>query len=179
MNRATGSFPMSDTRVLTSPFPPWISEDCRVLILGSFPSIKAIEAGYYYGNPHNRFYQVLGSLLGIDLVVCSGEEKRKALIAHGVALHDIVLAGSIVGSSDASLRATRVAEIDAMVKQAPIRRIFLNGNIAGRIFTKHFPHLASISEILPSTSPANARMRLDDLIRSWAVVIQYLRNDGV
>lgn len=164
---------VANIRNINQPFEPWIDEKCHVLILGSFPSIKAVAKGYYYGNPNNRFYNVLGSLLKINI---DGDANRRKtiLLSNHIAVHDVIESCLIDGSSDASIREVAISNIDLLIDRYSIRHIFLNGQTAGRLFDKHFPHLIEKRTILPSTSPANAKMQLDDLVQIWRQVLAYL-----
>ncbi len=165
---------MAEIRFLKQPFDPWIDERCRILILGSFPSVLAVKNGFYYGNPLNRFYEVLGLLLHLDLKARDSEGKRQSLLAHHIAVYDVVESCRIVGSSDASMSHVEVAAIDRLINHTAIQRIFLNGQTAARLFAKHFPDLMSMVTVLPSTSPANARRSIEDLIEDWRAILAYL-----
>jgi len=165
---------MARTRNIISPFAPVYDTASRVLILGSFPSVKAIENGFYYGNPHNRFYEVISNLLDVDLVNIDWEGKKRVLLDKHVAIHDVINSCQIDGSSDASITNVIVSDIEDILKNSSIKHIFLNGKTAGALFDRHFPHLIHMRTILPSTSPANARMRAADLIASWRALVQYL-----
>jgi hypoxanthine-DNA glycosylase len=164
---------MARLRNIVQPFEPWIDEASRILILGSFPSVKAVAAGYYYGNPNNRFYDVLEHLLGTRI---SGDAlmRRTVLLSHHIGIYDVIFSCTITGSSDASIRDVRIAAIEQLMVKYRIRHIFINGLTAGRLFDKWFPQFREQRTILPSTSPANARMRLDDLVRAWSPVLAYL-----
>ncbi|MBR6795667.1 MAG: DNA-deoxyinosine glycosylase, partial [Clostridia bacterium] len=91
---------------MTHPIPPVFDEHSKILILGSFPSVKSCESGFFYGHPQNRFWRVLSSLFHEDLPVTI-DEKRAFLLRNGVALFDVLAACRIVGSSDSSIRDVR------------------------------------------------------------------------
>ncbi len=158
-----------------TPLSPIVDRDCTVLILGSHPSVISKEVGFYYGNPHNRFWKVMGSLLDVgDMTDLSPEDKTRLLLCRHVALYDVVEGCDLVGSQDASIKNVAPADIRGLLAASRIERIFLNGATAYKLFARHFPDLVSIATPLPSTSPANAKMRLDDLLSEWEVVRQSL-----
>lgn len=170
---------MNNIRVLESPFEPWVAADCRILILGSFPSVKAIEQGYYYGNPQNRFYALMSALLNEDLVCPSGVSKKDILLKHHIAICDVVASCRIKGSSDASIQTVKFINLKAILEGTHIRHIFLNGGTATNLFDKAFPEMIDWRTKLPSTSPANARMRLANLVDAWSPIYQYLRPNNM
>jgi hypoxanthine-DNA glycosylase len=165
---------MAEVRLIKQPFDPWIDPRCRVLILGSFPSVLAVKNGFYYGNPRNRFYDVLSRLLGLDLKSMDQDNKKRSLLDRHIAVYDIVASCRIEGSSDASMSEVRVAPIDRLLEGTAIKRIFLNGQTATRYFLKHFPGLTGMATSLPSTSPANAQRSLEALVADWRAILEYL-----
>lgn len=164
---------MAKLRNIIQPFEPWIDDSSHILILGSFPSVKAVAAGYYYGNPHNRFYDVMGQLIGTPI---SGDAsaRRSLLLRHHIAIYDVIQSCVIEGSSDSSIKQEKIAPIEQLMEKYHLRHVFINGKTAGRLFDKCFPQLVNQRTILPSTSPANAKMRLEDLVKAWAKVLTYL-----
>ena len=157
---------MSDVSV-RNPFPPVIDGASRLLILGSMPSEATRKADFYYMNPHNRFWRVMSAILGEDFLTMSREEKTRALLAHHVALYDVVHRCSIKGSDDASIRDAEPTDVEGLLRKAPIERILLNGKKAAALFRKFFPHCGVPTVVLPSTSPANAKCSLEDLTEAW------------
>jgi TDG/mug DNA glycosylase family protein len=141
-------------------FPPYFNESSKVLILGSFPSVKSRESGFFYGNNQNRFWRVLACALN-DSLPKSVEEKKEMLFRHGIAVWDIVASCEIEGSMDGSIKNIEVADLYEVLKRAKIQKILLNGSFAAKIFKKHYSELTQISLFLPSTSPANARFNAD------------------
>lgn len=137
-------------------FEPYINSDSRVLILGSFPSVKSREEGFYYGNPRNRFWSVLAEAFGKETPKTI-EEKKSLLRESKVALWDMVVECEIEGSLDANIRNYVVADIDKLLENGKIEKIILNGGMSAKLFFKHFPSYANKGVALPSTSPANAR----------------------
>ena len=137
-------------------FAPVFDEKSRVLILGSFPSVKSRAVGFYYGNPQNKFWRTLEAFFG-EAVPKDAGGRRAYVLKHGVALWDVVLSCTIAGSSDASIERETVADVASLVKGSGIRRILCNGTTAYRLFAEHFPEFVPFAKKLPSTSPANPR----------------------
>ena len=152
------------------PIPPLYNEDSRVLILGSFPSVKSREAQFFYGHPQNRFWRVIANVLGDDTPT-TVEEKRSFLLRHGIALWDVIASCEIEGSSDVSIRAVVPNDISIILHVASIKRIYVNGATAKKYFDKHIKTLHGCEAIaLPSTSPANAAWSVDRLAEAWSVI---------
>lgn len=137
-------------------FAPVFDENSRVLILGSFPSVKSRAQGFYYGNPQNKFWRTLGAFFHEEPPK-DVEGRRAYVLRHGTALWDVVISCTIEGSSDASIQGETVADVASLVKGSNIRRILCNGTTAYKLFQRHFPELVPIAKKLPSTSPANPR----------------------
>ena len=149
-------------------FEPVFDERARVLVLGSFPSVLSRVNDFYYGNPQNRFWRVAAACLG-EPVPATIAEKRRMLLAHGIALWDVIASCDIVGSSDASIRNVRPADIGRVTGVAPIERVVCNGAAAGRLYRRHLEPVTGLpATVLPSTSPANAAWSLDRLIGRWS-----------
>lgn len=153
-----------------NPFPPVYDKQSRILILGSLPSEASRAAGFYYMNPRNRFWKMLSSLLDEDFTSLSAEGKTAALLRHNVALSDVILSCEIHRSADASIKDVVCTDVKALVSDG-VKRIFLNGQKAYDLFLKHFPQYKEIAVPLPSTSPANAKTSLDELIKIWGNAI--------
>lgn len=141
-------------------FPPFYAPDSRVLILGSFPSVKSREEGFYYGNPRNAFWRILASFFGCDMPK-SVEEKKSFLTNNRVALWDIVTKCNIKGSSDSTITDCEVANLREIFTNSDINAIIINGGKAYSIFVKNYKDIAVPVYRAPSTSPANTR-RCDD-----------------
>lgn len=137
-------------------FKPVFDKNSRVLILGSFPSVKSRKVEFYYGNRQNRFWKILCGFFG-EAVPESTEEKIALLLRHNVALWDIVTECEIEGSSDASIKNYKVAELDKVLSVSSIELIILNGGKSFEIFKKFYGEIAVPYIKLPSTSPANTR----------------------
>jgi hypoxanthine-DNA glycosylase len=149
---------------------PIYDENSRVLILGSFPSVKSREAAFYYGNPQNRFWAVIAAVFGAD-VPQTAEEKTRLLLQNGVALWDVIRTCEITGSDDASIKNAQANDLSPILQCGNITRIFANGGTAARLYKKLLLTQTGIpAQTLPSTSPANARFSLRDLIDKWQVL---------
>ena len=162
---------------LRHPFPAIYAPDSRILILGSFPSVKSREQMFFYGHPQNRFWRVMAALLGAD-VPQTVEEKRAFLLANHIALWDVIASCDIAGSSDASIRNAVPNDLTPILETACIRQIFTNGGTAHRLYRKYiYPLTGREDTVLSSTSPANAARSLDALVDAWQIVREALEAD--
>ena len=154
--------------------PPVFDKNSKVLILGSFPSVKSREAEFFYGHPQNRFWRVLASVIGVEAPQ-SVEEKRGFLLAHGIAVWDVIASCEIDGSADNTIRNVRPNDISVILSSADIRAIFVNGRTSEKYYNKHIKEsIGREAILLPSTSPANAASSLDALIIKWGVIKEYI-----
>ena len=152
---------------LRHPFPPLFDAESRVLILGSFPSVRSREQGFFYGYPQNRFWPLLAGLFG-EPVPVTIPEKRELVLSHQLALWDAVGECRVTGSADASIRDVRPNDLNAVLSAAPIRGIFCNGATAWQCFRRYCQADLGLEAVkLPSTSPANARWSLERLKEVW------------
>lgn len=152
-------------------FDPVYDQDSRILILGTFPSVKSREQNFYYGHPQNRFWKVLARLTG-EKTPETVEEKKSMLLKHHIAVWDVVAGCDIIGSSDSSIKNVVPADIPGILKGSRITRIFANGDKAYRLYKKHCEKAAGIEAVkLPSSSPANAIFTLDRLTDAWRELI--------
>ena len=153
--------------MLVHPIAPVFDKDSKVLILGSFPSVKSREEGFFYGHPQNRFWKVTSQVFGEELPVTI-DEKKAFLIRNHIAVWDVIGSCEIEGSSDSSIRNVTVNDLSVILDTADIRAIFLNGKKAEQYYKKYiFPALKRDAVCLPSTSPANAAWSLDKLTDAW------------
>ena len=149
---------------------PVINKDSKVLILGSFPSVKSMEKNFYYMHPQNRFYRILGELLGCDIYSKSIEEKEEILLKHHIALYDVIESCSIEGSSDSSIKNVVPCNVEKLIEGSNIIHIFINGKKAYDLFIKYNKNIRIPYTMLPSSSPANAKYSLKDLIEAWRII---------
>lgn len=142
-------------------FEPFYGKDAKLLILGSFPSVKSRQTEFYYGNSQNRFWRVLSEFFG-EITPRSVEQKKEFLIRRKIALWDIVTECEIVGSRDSTIKSFKIADIKNLLQKIEISLIIINGGKAAEIFEKNFPDLSVPYIKLPSTSPANARFSKEE-----------------
>ncbi len=141
-------------------FPPVFNKESKLLILGSFPSVKSRQIDFYYGNKQNRFWRTVCGFFGEDIPQTT-EGKVDFLYRRKIALWDMVTACEIEGSADASIRNEELADLSRILSYANIQRIFLNGTLSYELFMRKYTHLSDIAVKLPSTSPANPRFSAD------------------
>ncbi|MCR5626425.1 MAG: DNA-deoxyinosine glycosylase [Lachnospiraceae bacterium] len=155
------------------PIEPTFDENSKILILGSFPSVKSRETGYFYGHPQNRFWRVL-SIIFEDELPQTIPEKREFLLRHHVAVWDVIASCQIKGSSDSSIKDVTANDLSVILDKADIKQIFVNGKKAEEFFVRYTEKRIDRSAIcLPSTSPANAAWNIDRLIDSWKIIKDY------
>ncbi len=142
--------------VFAEGFGPVADENSRLLVLGSFPSVKSRAVGFYYGNPQNRFWKFVCGYFG-ESVPADPAGKREFALRRGIALWDVALSCRICGSSDASIHDVRIADVPALLRGSRISRILCNGGTAYALFSAHFPAFCGMTVRMPSTSPANPR----------------------
>jgi hypoxanthine-DNA glycosylase len=148
-------------------FDPVYNGSSKILILGTFPSVKSREQNFYYGHPQNRFWKVLANLTG-EPVPISIEEKKSLLYKHEIAIWDVIQSCDIIGSSDSSIKNVVPADLNRVLSESQVTRIFTNGDKAYRLYEKYCQAQTGIAAIkLPSTSPANAVFTLERLTDTW------------
>jgi len=152
------------------PIPPVFDADSTVLVLGSFPSVKSRESGFFYGHAQNRFWRVTAAVFDCPVPVTI-PEKRAFLLQNHVALWDVIASCDIDGSSDASIKNVCPNDLTPLLAASKITRIFTNGATADALYTRwQLPATGIPAVRLPSTSPANAAWSLDRLIDAWRVI---------
>lgn len=151
---------------------PTYDKNSKTLILGSFPSVKSREAGFPYNHAQNRFWPLMARLLNRQLP----EDKsqwRQMLLDNCIALWDVIASCEIEGSADSSISQVTPNELLPIIQGSKISRIFTNGETADKLYRKLcLPETGIPAKKLPSTSPANARMKLDDLVLAWRVILE-------
>ena len=149
------------------PFGPVSDANSRVLILGSFPSVRSRAEGFYYGHPQNRFWPLLAALFEEPLPE-TVQQKKLLILSHHLALWDVIGSCEILGSSDASIRRAAVNDLRPLMDKSPIRKIVCNGRTAWDLYTKHAgPLIGREAVCLPSTSAANAAWSMERLVQAW------------
>ena len=156
------------------PFPPLYDKNSKVLILGSFPSVKSREQMFFYGHPQNRFWKVISAVMNTDTPVTI-EEKSDFLHANHIALWDVIASCDITGSSDSSIENVVANDLTEILKNADIKQIFVNGKTAEKYYNKYIhDKIGREAVCLPSTSPANAGWSVDRLVDAWEVIKNYI-----
>ena len=147
---------------------PFINDDSEVLILGSFPSVKSREVGFYYAHPQNRFYKVLANIF-FEPLPTSIEDKKELLVKHHIALYDVIYSCDISNSDDSSIKNVTPIDIKELLLKYPnIKTIILNGGKAKELFNRYLLKDIDTKNIeigyAPSTSSANAKRSLEELV---------------
>ena len=156
--------------MIIHPIQPVYDKDSEVLILGSFPSVKSREEGFFYGHPQNRFWKVTASVFDEEPPRTT-EKKKDFLIRNHIALWDVIGSCDIEGSSDSSIRNVQVNDISKILTTADIKAIYLNGKKAYHLYQQYLePTINREGICLPSTSPANAAWSLERLKQVWSVI---------
>lgn len=157
---------------VTHEFPAVYDRNSRVLLLGSIPSPKSREVGFYYGHSQNRFWKVLAQVLG-EPVPETIPQKKAMLKKHHVALWDVLESCTIVGASDTSIEDVVPNKIGELVKRSKVSRIFCTGATAHKLYQKYCAKDVGIdAERLPSTSPANCAVSIEKLVDAYKVVAE-------
>ena len=157
------------------PISPVYDSDSKVLILGSFPSVKSREEGFFYGHPQNRFWKVIATIFN-ENVPCSIEDKKTFLLRNHIAVWDVIKSCDIEGSSDSSIKNVTANDLNIILKNADIKEIYVNGKTALKYYKKYSEKQTGRSAIcLPSTSPANAAWNMERLLEIW----RQIRKGGI
>ena len=156
------------------PFEALYNENSKVLILGSFPSVKSREVSFFYGHPRNRFWKVIPALFGEEEPVTI-EKKKELILRRNLALWDSIHSCEITGSSDSSVKNVVPNDISKIIGNSKVSKVFCNGALSHKMYMKYiFPDTKIEAVKLPSTSPANAAYSLDKLIEEWKIIKEYL-----
>ena len=163
---------MAETANIIHPIPPLYDANSRVLILGSFPSVKSREAMFFYGHPQNRFWKLMALLFEAD-IPNTVEEKKRLVLSHGIAMWDTIHSCTITGSSDSSIKDVVPNDLSVILNNSRVKRIFCNGAASHRLYQKYIYPINNIpAQKLPSTSPANAAWSLDRLAEEWKIICE-------
>ena len=173
----------SDSQKIIHQIPPVWDSESQVLILGTMPSPKSREAGFFYMHPQNRFWKVLPAVFG-EALRCPNNspdreaailERRDFLLRHHIALWDLLASCQISGAADSSIKNARPNDFDEILGRSKINRLFCTGKTAWSLWEKtcaekyEEPYQLTV-ECLPSTSPANAACSLEKLIEAYKVI---------
>ena len=152
------------------PIPPYYDSGSRILILGSFPSVKSREVGFFYGHPQNRFWRVISAVFEKDCPSTIAEKKQLLHDCH-IAAWDVIESCDITGSGDSTIKNARPNDLRVILDNAPIERIFTNGAKSNEMYRRYMRRELGIEAVkLPSTSPANAAYSLERLISQWSII---------
>lgn len=153
--------------------PPVHGERAGALILGSFPSPKSREQGFFYGHPQNRFWPMLAGISGAPAPKWDDIPAKKALIIqNGLALWDVIRSCSIRGASDASIRDVEPNDLAGLIGALGVQAVFCNGAAAARLYARYAQPATGIPAVrLPSTSPANAACGFQALCTAWGTAL--------
>lgn len=158
---------------------PFYDRHSKVLILGSMPSVKSREVGFYYAHPKNRFWKVL-SLIYQEEIEDDITKKQAFLKEHHIALFDVIQSCEIEGSSDQSIQNVIPNDLQPILEKSQIQAIFTTGQKAYHLYQKYIYPKTKIKAIsLPSTSPAYCKKRvLEELIQEYQKIIPYTNDSG-
>ena len=155
------------------PFPPVYDKNSRILILGTFPSVKSRESQFFYGHPQNRFWKVLAHICRVDPLITI-DEKKSFLLTRGIALWDVLESCHIELSMDSSIKDPIPNDFSKILEIGGIRAVFTNGKKAEALYHDLVYPVTGIPSIcLPSTSPANGQFDFVRLIKAWQVIMDY------
>ena len=156
--------------MIRHPFPPLYDENSKILILGSFPSVKSREQLFFYGHPQNRFWKVTSAVFGVK-TPNTIQEKKDFLLSCNIALWDVIASCDIQGSSDSSIRDVTANDLSPILSNSRVKRIFTNGKTADKFYKKYtFKTTGIQATCLPSTSPANAAWSVEKLTEAWKII---------
>lgn len=165
---------MGEYQTLSHSFAPVFDEASKILILGTFPSVKSRENNFYYGHPQNRFWKILAGLTDCP-VPQNVEEKKSFLLEQHIAVWDVIARCDIIGSSDSSIKNVVPTDLSVILGRAPIRNIYGNGGKACELYRKYaYPQTKREIIKLPSSSPANAAWQMERLLEAWSVIREEL-----
>lgn len=156
---------------IVHPIPPVFDERSEILILGSFPSVRSRETGFYYGHPQNRFWKMLAAVFG-SKVPETTEEKRRFLLSRRLALWDVIGECEIKGSSDSSIRSVKPNDLTLITGFSSVKKVVLNGSKAFALYEKYHASSSLPYFKAPSTSPANAAYDLSRLAEEWGKILK-------
>lgn len=158
--------------MIIHPISPVFDKASKILILGSFPSVKSREACFFYGHPQNRFWKVVATVFDEE-VPGTIKEKRAFLLRNNIAVWDVIHSCDIEGSSDSTIRNVTVNDLNEILNTADIKEIYVNGKAALKYYKKYTePLIGRPAVCLPSTSPANAAWNLERLVEEWRILLK-------
>jgi hypoxanthine-DNA glycosylase len=158
---------------ITHAFSPVFDSESRILVLGTMPSPKSRELGFYYSHPRNRFWPVLAKIFGEE-IPGTPEEKKNFCLRHKIAIWDVLKECEIEGASDSSIKNAVPNDISIILNSADIKAVFATGTTAAKLYKKFIEPETKIPAIaLPSTSPANAKVKFEELCEEYKRILEY------
>ena len=159
-------------KLVIHPIPPLFNRESKVLILGSFPSVKSREQGFFYGHPQNRFWKVLAKIKE-DKIPDTIEEKKDFILKNNLALWDTLASCEIEGSADSTIKQAKANDLSVILDNSKVDKIFVNGKTAKKYYDKYIKDKLQIEAVcLPSTSPANASFTVEKLVEEWKIIFE-------
>lgn len=159
---------------VTHDFEPIYNQDSRILMLGTMPSPKSREVGFYYGHPRNRYWKVVSDVCGENLPKTK-EDKIAFALRNKIAVWDVLAGCEIKGAEDSSIRNPIPNDMNLILRHSDVRAVFTTGTKAAQLYKKYcYPSTGIAAVNLPSTSPANCRMNYEELYEAYAVIKKYL-----
>ena len=156
---------------IVHPIEPLYDADSKILILGSFPSVKSREQMFFYGHKQNRFWKVMAEVLQEE-VPQTIPQKKALLYRHHIAVWDVIYSCDIEGSADSSIKNVVPTDLKSIIEKTQITRVFCNGKASGGYYAKYRGKETKIPAVtLPSTSPANAAWGVERLVEEWKQII--------
>ena len=156
--------------MIKHPIEPIFDKNSKILILGSFPSVKSREEMFFYGHKQNRFWKVTAAVFGCE-VPKTVPEKIEFLLKNKIAVWDVIGECDIIGSADSTIKNAVPNDISKILDSADIQCIFTNGKTAHKYYCEYLASSVKREAVcLPSTSPANAAWSLERLAESWSKI---------
>lgn len=153
-------------------FPPVYDGNSRVLILGTMPSPKSRELGFYYMHPQNRFWKMLGAVLEVE-IPHDIEGRRELCLSRGIALWDVLASCDINGASDGSISNAVPNDLRKILAECEIRAVFTTGKKAHELYKRFFADCMT-DICLPSTSPANRTITESEMLEQYRKIAKYI-----
>ena len=155
--------------LISHEIPPFFDESSQILILGSMPSVESRRQAFYYAHPKNRFWPVLSLVFNAEI-----SDKKAFLKEKHIAMWDVIATCTINKSSVASIKNVKVNDLKIILNKASIKAIFVLGTTAFKYYQKYYHDLKIPVYNLPSTSPANAKLSLNDLKIKYTIIKEVL-----
>ena len=164
-----------ESSIIIHAIAPVYDQNSRVLLLGTMPSPKSREAGFFYGHPQNRMWPVLSRIFGEETPLDT-EARRAFLLRHHIAMWDVLSSCTIRGADDSSIRDPVPNDLHPILKAAPIAAIFTTGKKAFTLYNRYIRPVTGLeARCLPSTSPANCRYEtLESLTTAYRAILPFL-----